>query len=206
MGVIRVEGCVCGDLNAALVDSGVAAPAPVDTRPAEVVHHSRRDGNTAAIAITAFGTPGPQGSKSFKGSRATKNGGRAPILVESSKKVKPWREAVTEAATIALCQLTPAERLRYPLSGPLRAEMVFTLKRPARIPAERFVDGVPYPAAYPDSSKLVRSTEDALTGILWHDDALVVRYTLVEKLYLGTPGALDWTGAVIRLWPLGGVS
>lgn len=163
-----------------------------------------RAGST--ITIIAFGTPGPQGSKSFKGTRTTKSGRRTPILVESSKKVKPWREAVADAATEALYRLSPAERRRYPLTGPLQAEMVFTLKPPARIPAERFVDGVPYPAAYPDSSKLVRSTEDALTGVIWGDDAFVVRYTLVEKLYLGTPGALDWTGAVIRVSPLGGGS
>lgn len=172
--------------------------------PAAVV--APRAGGT--ITIVAYGTPGPQGSKSFKGTRATKSGGRAPILVESSKKVKPWREAVAEAATTALYRLFPAERLRYPLAGPLRAEMVFTLKPPARIPAERFVDGVPYPAAYPDSSKLVRSTEDALTGVLWSDDALVVLYTLVAKYYpgYGCPGSLDRPGAVIRVTPLGGAS
>jgi Holliday junction resolvase RusA-like endonuclease len=158
----------------------------------------------SAITIIAFGTPGPQGSKSFKGTRATKSGGRAPILVESSKKVKPWREAVAEAATEALYRLPPAQRLAFPLAGPLQAEMVFTLKPPARIPVERYVGGVPYPAAYPDTSKLVRSTEDALTGLLWGDDAQVVRYTLVEKLYLGTPGALEWTGATVRVWPIGG--
>ncbi len=161
-----------------------------------------------AITIIAFGTPGPQGSKSFKGTRATKSGGRAPILVESSKKVKPWREAVAEAATTALCRLAPARRLAFPLSGPLQAEMVFTLKPPARIPAGRYVDGVPYPAAYPDSSKLVRSTEDALTGILWSDDALVVVYTLVAKYYpgYGCPGSLDRPGAVIRVWKIGGAA
>lgn len=157
-----------------------------------------------AITVIVFGTPGPQGSKSFKGTRATKGGGRAPILIESSKKVKPWREAVADAAAEALYRLAPSERMRYPLVGPLQAEMVFTLKPPARIPAERYADGVPYPAAYPDASKLIRSTEDALTGILWRDDALVVRYTRVEKLYLDTPGALDWTGVLIRVWPVGG--
>lgn len=161
-----------------------------------------------AIAITVFGTPGPQGSKSYKGSRATKAGGRAPILVESSKKVKPWREAVAEAATAALYRLAAAQRLAFPLAGPLRAEMVFTLQPPQRIPAERFVGGVPYPAAYPDTSKLVRSTEDALTGVLWVDDAQVVLYTLVAKYYpgYGCPGALDAPGVVVRIWPFGGAS
>lgn len=187
---IGVDGCACHALNE-IADEAYSATATEKAAD-------------PAITIIAFGVPGPQGSKSFKGTRATKSGGRAPILVESSKKVKPWRDAVAEAATAALYQLAPTQRLAFPLSGPLQAEMVFTLKPPARIPAERFVDGVPYPAAYPDTSKLIRSTEDALTGVLWKDDAQVVRYALVEKLYLGTPGALEWTGAVVRVWPLGG--
>lgn len=186
----------CSDLSA-LADSQALRPAGPHSRPVG-------DG----IVITVFGTPGPQGSKSFKGSRATKSGGRAPILVESSKKVKPWREAVADAATEALYRLRPTQRLAFPLAGPLQAEMVFTLKPPARIPAERFVDGVPYPAAYPDTSKLVRSTEDALTGAIWRDDAQVVVYTFVAKYYpgYGCPGSLDRPGAVVRLRPIGGAS
>lgn len=187
--IIPVVGCACRGLNT-VIDAASVAGSPADAGP--------------AITVIAFGTPGPQGSKSFTGIRSTKTGGRAPILVESSKKVRPWREAVADAATAALYRLPAAQRLAFPLSGPLRAEMVFTLKPPARIPAERYADGVPYPAAYPDTSKLVRSTEDALTGILWKDDAQVVRYGLVEKLYLDTPGALEWAGAVVRIWPIGG--
>lgn len=161
-----------------------------------------------AIAITMFGTPGPQGSKTQRGTRTSKTGKVYANLVESSKKVKPWREAVADAATAALYRLAPAQRPAFPLTGPLRAEMVFTLQPPQRIPAERFVDGVPYPAAYPDTSKLVRSTEDALTGVLWVDDAQVVLYTLVAKYYpgYGCRGALDKPGAIVRIWPIGGAS
>ena len=45
------------------------------------------------ITITVYGMPGPQGSKRFVGTR----GGRG-VMVESSAKVKPWREAVKHAA------------------------------------------------------------------------------------------------------------
>lgn len=183
----------------ALADSQTRAPAGDSQDPAR----SRPGRET--ITVIAFGTPGPQGSKSYRGSRISKRTGKStPILVESSKKVKPWREAVADAAREALYRLPPARRLAFPLSGPLQAEMVFTLKAPARIPAERYVDGVPYPAAYPDTSKLVRSTEDALTGVVWRDDAQVVLYTLVAKYYPGTPGALEQPGATVRIWPIGG--
>ena len=196
----------CHDLNKlpAIADSRTLAPAGDLAGAALPAARPGRE----AIAFSAYGTPGPQGSKSYKGSRRTKAGGMAPILVESSKKVKPWREAVAEAATAALYRLAPVERLAFPLAGPLRAEMVFTLQAPQRIPAERFVDGVPYPAAYPDTSKLVRSTEDALTGLIWVDDAQVVVYTLVAKYYpgWGCLDSLDAPGVVVRIWPFGGAS
>jgi Holliday junction resolvase RusA-like endonuclease len=187
----------CRDLSA-LADPQTLRPASRPrTAPAE-----------GTITITVHGTPGPQGSKSYRGSRISKRTGKStPILVESSKKVKPWREAVAEAATEALYRLPPAQRLAFPLSGPLQAEMVFTLRPPQRIPADRYVGGVPYPAAYPDSSKLVRSTEDALTGVLWRDDAQVVLYTFVAKFYpgYGCPGSLSKPGALVRIWPIGGL-
>jgi Holliday junction resolvase RusA-like endonuclease len=160
-----------------------------------------RSGST--ITIVAYGVPGPQGSKAFKGSRPTKSGGRAPILVESSKKVKPWREAVTEAAQRTILALPYAQRLAFPFTAPLEMALVLTLPRPARMPAERVVAGVAYPMAYPDVSKLARSTEDALTGTVWADDAQVVRYTLLEKRYVGERYALDRPGAVITIAEIG---
>ncbi|WP_312681328.1 hypothetical protein [Stenotrophomonas chelatiphaga] len=47
-----------------------------------------------SIRIVVYGSPAPQGSKSFKGLAKS---GRA-ILVESSKKVCPWRQDVKLAA------------------------------------------------------------------------------------------------------------
>jgi Holliday junction resolvase RusA-like endonuclease len=82
--------------------------------------------------------------------------------------------------------------------------MVFSLQAPARIPVDRFVGGIPYPSCYPDGSKLIRSTEDALTGILWGDDGQIVRHGLVEKRYAGWPGSLSRPGAVITVQAFGG--
>jgi hypothetical protein len=42
------------------------------------------------------------------------------------------------------------------------------------------------PTGYPDLSKLARSTEDALTGILWDDDAQITGYTTLTQT-LRTP-------------------
>jgi len=148
----------------------------------------------ADLQIIVFGTPGPQGSKAFKGMRASKTSGKqTPVLVESSKKVKPWRTAVADAA-----RKFDGE----PLAGPLAVSMVFTLKPPQRMPKGRT-----HPTCYPDLSKLLRSTEDALTGLAWVDDAQVVEYRDTAKAYPGGHrDALDTPGAVIRIWQIGGTS
>lgn len=151
------------------------------------------------LTITVYGTPGPQGSKSFKGMRASKDGSKqVPVLIESSKKVKPWRALVADAAKDAGCK---------PLAGPLAVSMHFTLKPPKGMPKDRIVNGVAYPSCYPDTSKLLRSTEDALTKRAWFDDAQIVEYRGSGKHYPGQhPDALDQPGAVIRVWRIGGPS
>jgi Holliday junction resolvase RusA-like endonuclease len=149
------------------------------------------------VAITVLGIPAPQGSKAYKGQRTNKSTGRAhAVLVESSKKVKPWRGAVESAARLAIADLGPWE----PLDGPLVAEMVFTLPKPASAPKRRQT----WPIRYPDISKLARSTEDALTTAgVWADDARVVEYQRLAKVFPGEGlNALDTPGAVIRVWRL----
>ncbi|HLR94977.1 MAG TPA: RusA family crossover junction endodeoxyribonuclease [Jiangellaceae bacterium] len=149
------------------------------------------------IQITVHGIPAPQGSKTAMGRR--RNG--SVILVESSRKVKPWRASVVAAAI-------PARPLA-PLDGPLVADMVFTMPRPkghygtgrnAGALKARYVSAVP--DRIPDLSKLVRSTEDALTDAgVWADDARVVEYGRLAKVYAGAddPDALAVPGAVIRV-------
>lgn len=153
-----------------------------------------------AIVITAVGLPAPQGSKRHVG-----NG----VMVESSKKVKPWRQDVKHAA------LDIAEALDWTvLDGPLAVAMTFTFARPkghyrTGRNAHLLRDAAPSrPAGMPDLSKIVRSTEDALTGIVWKDDARVVEYVRLGKWYAGTeaPDVLVVPGCVIRVWPLEAVA
>lgn len=151
------------------------------------------------LYLAVKGAPAPQGSKRTITNRFT---GRAS-LVESSKKVKPWREAVRSTAVEAWGD-------RRPLDEPVRVGMVFTFARPKSHyrtgrNAHMLRDGAPkYPASPPDASKLARSTEDALTDAgVWRDDARVVRLG-VEKVWAGEhPDALDSPGAVIRIWTVG---
>lgn len=138
-----------------------------------------------SITITVLGTPGPQGSK--------KQVGRG-VMVESSKKVRPWRAKVEAAARQA------AGPQWATLDGPLVAEFVFSLVRGKTVRRAHHT-------TYPDLSKLIRSTEDALTKAgIWADDARVVAYHRPRKVYAGDPepDALPEPGAVIRIWPVTG--
>lgn len=139
----------------------------------------------ASIRIVVYGSPAPQGSKKFVGMA----GGHG-IMVESSKKVKPWREDVKAAALEVRAGAAP-------LDAPLTVRMVFTVPKPASAPKRRRL----YPMRKPDVSKLARSTEDALTDAgIWTDDARIVEYERLAKVYPGEdPEALESTGCVIEI-------
>lgn len=145
------------------------------------------------IRVIAYGTPGPQGSKSPKG--INPRTGRS-VMVESSKKVKPWRDAVRGAALLTLNDMPRERRRLFPLDGPLAVRMVFTLAKPASAPKRIRT----WPIRYPDVSKLARSTEDALTKIIWADDARIVDYDRLAKVFpFEDDEALDEPGVVIEI-------
>ena len=136
------------------------------------------------------GTPAPQGSKNGFAAATGKGAARVytgkVLMSESSKKVKPWRKLVD-----AVCR--QAWDGRDKLDGPLVLEVEFVLLRLASTPKSR--PSGPH-TVYPDLSKLVRSTEDAITSAgVWADDARVVRtVSSKRRAELGEP-----TGARIRV-------
>lgn len=132
------------------------------------------------FVITVHDRPRPQGSKRHVG---------RGVMVESSKELPVWREAVKQAA---LDQVGKQQ-----LDCPLAVSMTFTLPKPASAPKRRRI----WPMRTPDVSKLCRSTEDALTAAgVWADDARVVGYDRLWKCYPGEGiDALDVPGVVIRI-------
>lgn len=145
----------------------------------------------SVIEVIVYGMPAPQGSKRFVG---TTKSGRG-LMVESSAKVKPWREAVKYAAREAMQRAG----ILAPMDGPLVMDVWFTLPKPKSAPKSR----VTYPATKPDASKLLRSTEDALTDAgLWADDARVIGGNIWKRYPGEGPGALASPGAVIRVWTM----
>lgn len=124
------------------------------------------------LVITVYGTPAPQGSKKHVG-----NG----VMVESSKKVKPWREAVKWAAIDATGAGEVFGDVAPMLIGPVYISLTFRFARPkfhfrTGKNAHLLRDNAPvFPSGRPDLDKLVRSTLDALgeAGV-FKDDAQVV--------------------------------
>lgn len=128
--------------------------------------------------------PAPQGSKRHVG---------RGVMIESCKQVKPWRTLVTQAATALSLPL---------IRGPVHLSVVFLFLRPRGhfTPKGALRRSAPrYHAVKPDNSKLLRSTEDALTGALIEDDARIVSATIEKRYVVGD----EKPGAMITVIPLG---
>lgn len=157
------------------------------------------------LSLTVFGEPAPQGSKTgraiYKGKGEARQFTGKVAVQESSKKVKPWRGSVAAIAKAETARIA-AESGWLPIDGPIIADMVFTRPKPQRFAAndQRRLHGMV--TTTPDLSKLARSTEDALTGIVWTDDSRIVAYRRLDKVYEAAEDAdaLQQPGAIIRVW------
>lgn len=129
------------------------------------------------ITFTAYGVPQPAGSKN--GAPFRRKDGRTGVAMrDSNPKAKPWQAIVANAAREAYS----GDLLR----GPLSVNMTFFLPRPkghfgsGKNAAKLRPSAPEYPAKKPDVLKLSRGTEDALTGIVWADDAQIVNEYLTK--------------------------
>lgn len=131
-------------------------------------------------------TPAPQGSK-----RWLPNG----RLVEQSSQLRPWRQAVSEAAL----QARRAEGMDCCLDGPLSVALVFLFARPASHYGRRGLrPSAPlYKVSTPDIDKLSRAVLDAITHVLIRDDAQVVSLSAAKRY----ASADELPGAIVTLLP-----
>jgi Holliday junction resolvase RusA-like endonuclease len=126
--------------------------------------------------IKVYGDPAPQGSKKHVG------GGR---MVESSAKLKPWREAVKWACIEAKVETIP---------GPVSVEITFTMRKPLSAPKRRRT----YPDRKPDIDKCARAVNDALVQAnVIEDDARIVHQVVAKVFPKEHEKALDHPGALI---------
>ncbi|MEU1133547.1 RusA family crossover junction endodeoxyribonuclease [Streptomyces sp. NPDC005900] len=151
------------------------------------------------LTIVVHGRPAPQGSKRYAGHRRNAASGRiSAVLVEQSKRVKPWRALVTTAAIDAIAN----GGARYtPLDGPLAAEIIFTVRKPASAPKRRRT--WPNTRDSGDLDKLLRSTFDGIADArAVVDDSRITHVTATKTFPSEHPEALPEPGAIIRLYTL----
>lgn len=141
-------------------------------------------------AVTFFvpGVPQPGGSKRGFAMQNKATGKWRAVITEDAKKNAPWRAVVALAAREAISE---------PFTGPVVVSFEFRMPRPRGHYGSGRNLGVLKAGApvmhtnKPDRTKLMRSTEDALTGIAWRDDTQVVDGP-TSKRYTddGRPGCL----------------
>lgn len=74
---------------------------------------------------------------------------------------------------------------RPPMIGPLSVSLIFyrpVQKSISQSERERRLTNRSKPVVKPDTDNYIKSTLDALNGVLWHDDAQIVKLT-AEKRY-----------------------
>lgn len=143
--------------------------------------------------IVVPGIPQPGGSKKGFVVNDKYTGKARAVVTEDNKKSKPWRNDVQWMAKLVM--------KAGPLRGPLAVEFVFILARPKGHLGARGLrpSAPPYPDVKPDTTKLTRSTEDALKGIAWVDDSQIVDQH-ARKIY-AAPGC-SMLGAIITITSL----
>jgi len=138
--------------------------------------------NGLSVTFFAAGQPAAQGSKRHVG-----NG----VMLETNPNLKSWRSVVAAACP-----------MEAPLACGVSLTVEFRYSRPkshyGRRNGQPYLKGSApiYKASAPDLDKLIRAVNDALKGIAFVDDALVV-HIKASKLY--THGTV---GAYIMITPL----
>lgn len=159
--------------------------------------------------IFVEGTPAPGGSKSFipiwhkNGTiRQVLKGKRwwpiINVIDSGGERNAVWRKTVAWIARAFMMRSKPFD-------VPFHCGFTFFLRRPndhygtGRNAMILKPDAPAYHTHPPDALKLARATEDALTGIVWLDDAQVIHQT-AEKRWAAR--GTEKTGCIIRLTPL----
>lgn len=144
------------------------------------------------LSFTVIGRPAPGGSK-----RAFVDKAGHARVTEDAKRNKPWRALIAAAAVEAMAD-------RDLFAGPLALDVRFYVARPVgHFGSGRNREVVrpaapAFPAVRPDVTKLLRALEDALTGLVWRDDAQVVMQTAAKRY--GNPERAEVRIDTIDYW------
>lgn len=124
------------------------------------------------LRFTVLGRPQPQGSA--RGVPVKRKNGKMGIAVTTDNpKLHSWRQDVGYRAL----QARPTDNITFGQGEPVLVTYTFFLAPPKKMPKGRT-----RPVVKPDVSKLIRAAEDAMTGIVYGDDAQIVS-TAADKVY-----------------------
>jgi Holliday junction resolvase RusA-like endonuclease len=134
------------------------------------------------ISFFVPGVPKPGGSKTgFYNKKLNR------VMIVDASKNRDWKAVIKDCALQTLKNVAP-------WTCPVILNVEFRMPRPKNhFGSGKNKDKIkdsspPYPAGKPDCLKLARCLEDALTGILWRDDAQIVQEH-IYKVYSPRPGA-----------------
>ena len=158
----------------------------------------------AAVHIRVEGIPAPQGS--HRAFIVGKPGSQRAVIVNDSPKTRPWKDAVRDAARLALLD-HPGPWT--PISGAVEVVLTCWLPRPKSHygtgrNTDRLKDSSPdYPTVKPDCDKLLRAALDSLgeAGV-WTDGAQVVEAHSAKRYAERYPHAPMPVGAAITVRPV----
>jgi Holliday junction resolvase RusA-like endonuclease len=138
------------------------------------------------VSFVVLGIPRTAGSKRIVPLRG-KAGGKPILIDDAGAKGVAWKRMVAMAGLVAMRRA--GERII--VGQPLAVRFVFFRARP-KAHFDAAGDVKPshlsaIPIAKPDLLKTARAVEDALSGIVWADDALIAMESM-ERVYGLTPG------------------
>lgn len=152
---------------------------------------------TLVASFFVPGTPRPAGSKSAFPYKSKKTGKMRVAMVDASKHSPAWKKTIASYAW--------ENYSGKPLEGPVKLRLTFFMPRPkSHFRTGRFSgqlkDSAPLQHLFkPDLSKLFRCAEDALTGILYKDDAQIIEHESPRKHYEDSSHP---KGVFVALWAL----
>ncbi|RLC27770.1 MAG: RusA family crossover junction endodeoxyribonuclease [Deltaproteobacteria bacterium] len=140
------------------------------------------------IHFVVHGQPATQGSKRSvpiysKGKPVIKKGRVITRVIDDNPKVVQWKQQVAYFAAQALDEANINEMF----SGAIFLRLVFQRPRPkshygtGRNARRLKSSAPPHPTTKPDLLKLARAVEDALSGVVYRDDAQIVKECLKKK-------------------------
>ena len=142
-----------------------------------------------ALVFRVYGIAQGMGSK-----RAfVPKGWTRPIVTDTNRNLKGWQSLVADAAGRAITERTEPWRL---LEGPIRLSVAFYLPRPQSLTKK-----VRANTKAIDVDKACRAIGDALSGVVYRDDRLIVE--LIAGKYYAAEGEVPHVD--VRVEPTAGI-